>query len=284
MCSHYVAHVPDENGYVAYSETENNTWKTLYQRQIKVIQNRACDEYIHGLERLHLSENEIPQLMDVNKRLSEATGWNVAPVAAVIPFAEFFDLLAHKKFPAATFIRTPEDIDYLQEPDIFHEIFGHCPMLMHQVFADFCEQYGRLGVNATPKERVYLARIFWFTVEFGLIETAQGLRIYGAGILSSYGETRYALDSSEPERKPFEPLEILRTPYRIDLMQKIYYVIQNYRQIFKVMNSSIMPFIAEAMNMGLFEPTYEPRKTTTQTKKTDMNPSPQSHHSDSHPC
>jgi len=282
MCSQYVAHIPDDKGFVEYSDVENQTWETLYQRQIKVIENRACEEYIHGLERLHLSESEIPQLPDVNKRLQRETGWKVAPVAAVIPFAEFFQLLSERHFPAATFIRTPKDLDYLQEPDIFHEIFGHCPMLTHQVFADFCEQYGRLGVNATPKQRVYLARIFWFTVEFGLIETPLGMRIYGAGILSSYGETRYALESADVERKPFETMEILRTPYRIDLMQKIYFVIQNYRQIFKVMNSSILPIIEEAINLGLYEPTFEP-KSASQIHPNKMQSSNKKG-VESHPC
>ncbi|HFB66194.1 MAG TPA: phenylalanine 4-monooxygenase, partial [Aeromonadales bacterium] len=174
----------------------------------------------------------------------------------VIPFEEFFTLLANKKFPAATFIRTPEDIDYLQEPDIFHEIFGHCPLLTNPVFADFSEQYGKLGVKASKKERIYLARIFWFTVEFGLIETAKGLRIYGAGILSSKGESEYALESHVPERRPFDALTILRTPYRIDIFQTIYYVIQNFQDIFSVMNESIMPLLHEAMELGNFAPTY----------------------------
>lgn len=205
--ANYQAHIPDEHGFVNYSETENKTWQQLFDRQIRLIENRACDEYLYGMEQLNLPSDRVPQLPDVNKVLRKTTGWEVEAVAAVIPFEEFFTLLANKKFPAATFIRTPQDIDYLQEPDIFHEIFGHCPLLTNPVFADFSEQYGKLGLKASKKERIYLARIFWFTVEFGLIETTKGLRIYGAGILSSKGESEYALESHAPEEGPLMPLQ-----------------------------------------------------------------------------
>ncbi len=263
--AHYQAHIPDERGFVKYNETENKTWQQLYDRQMVLIENRACDEYLYGLEQLNLPADQIPQLPDVNRVLKKATGWEVEAVAAVIPFEEFFSLLANKKFPAATFIRTPQDIDYLQEPDIFHEIFGHCPLLTNPVFADFSEQYGKLGIKASKKERIYLARIFWFTVEFGLIETTKGLRIYGAGILSSKGESEYALESHIPERRPFDPSIILRTPYRIDIFQTIYYVIQNFQDIFSVMNETIMPLIHEAMQLGNFAPTYPLKNTATVT-------------------
>ncbi len=273
----YQAHIPDEQGFVDYSETENKTWQQLFDRQIGLIENRACDEYLYGMEQLNLPSDRIPQLPDVNKVLRKTTGWEVEAVAAVIPFEEFFTLLANKKFPAATFIRTPEDIDYLQEPDIFHEIFGHCPLLTNPVFADFSEQYGKLGVKASKKERIYLARIFWFTVEFGLIETAKGLRIYGAGILSSKGESEYALESHVPERRPFDAPTILRTPYRIDIFQTIYYVIQNFQDIFSVMNESIMPLLYEAMELGNFAPTY-PLKSKPDTVEIANS------ETKSHPC
>ena len=275
--ANYQAHIPDEQGFVDYSETENKTWQQLFDRQIRLIENRACDEYLQGMELLNLPSDRIPQLPDVNKVLRKTTGWEVEAVAAVIPFEEFFTLLANKKFPAATFIRTPEDIDYLQEPDIFHEIFGHCPLLTNPVFADFSEQYGKLGVKASKKERIYLARIFWFTVEFGLIETAKGLRIYGAGILSSKGESEYALESHVPERRPFDALTILRTPYRIDIFQTIYYVIQNFQDIFSVMNESIMPLLYEAMELGNFAPTY-PLKSKPDTVEIANS------ETKSHPC
>ncbi len=272
----YEARKPDAQGFVAYTDEENSVWEALYQRQMPLIESRACDDYLKGFERLALSRSSIPQLPDVNKVLQQTTGWSVAPVAAVIPFGEFFELLANKKFPAATFIRTHEDIDYLQEPDIFHEIFGHCPLLTNQTFADFSEAYGKLGIKATPRERIFLARIFWFTVEFGLIDSSQGLKVYGAGILSSKGECEYALDSDIPERRKFDAKTILRTPYRIDIFQTIYYVINQFKDIYDVMNNSIMPLIHEAMDLGNFAPTYPPKET----------PPPISNDNsiDSHPC
>ncbi|MCG8433731.1 MAG: phenylalanine 4-monooxygenase, partial [Gammaproteobacteria bacterium] len=202
--SKYMAKLPDENGIVDYTDEENETWAFLYDRQMQLIQGRACDEYTYGLEKLALPADRIPQLPEVNRVLRNATGWEVAAVPALIPFGEFFALLADKKFPAATFIRRKEEIDYLQEPDIFHEIYGHCPLFTDPVFADFSHNYGKLGLKASKEERVMLARVYWLTVEFGLIDTPRGLRIYGAGILSSKGETEYALDSDTPERRPFD--------------------------------------------------------------------------------
>ncbi|MBI2381826.1 MAG: phenylalanine 4-monooxygenase [Gammaproteobacteria bacterium] len=255
----YTARTPDVHGYVDYSAEENQTWAFLYERQMKLIADRACDEFLKGLEVLQLTPDRVPQLPDVNRNLSAATGWEVAAVPALIPFGAFFELLANRRFPAATFIRRPEHIDYLQEPDIFHEIFGHGPLLTDPVFADFCQAYGKLGLAASKPERVYLARLFWFTVEFGLIETAKGRRIYGAGILSSKGESVYALDSELPERRPFELMTALRTPYRIDIFQTVYYAIRDFRQIFEVMNADLLPAIAEAMVLGDFPPTYPPK-------------------------
>lgn len=266
----YVAHQPDARGLIDYSDTENDTWRFLYQRQWELIRNRACRAYREGLEILDLPENRVPQLPEVNCALRAATGWEVAAVPALIPFGTFFELLADRKFPAATFIRTPEDIDYLQEPDIFHEIFGHCPLLTDPTFADFVHEYGKLGLAASPKERVYLARIFWFTVEFGLIRESGEHRIYGAGILSSPGETVYSLEGAEPERKDFDVMTALRTPYRIDIFQRIYFVIDSFEQIYEQMNSSIMPRVREAMALGDFPPAYPPKDTIDGQSRTGM--------------
>ena len=208
----YIAREPDIHGFIDYSPEDNQTWEFLYKRQMDIIHGRACNEYIRGLEILGLSQNSVPQLPDVNKALRKATGWQVAAVPALIPFGKFFELLANKQFPAATFIRRKEEIDYLQEPDIFHEIYGHCPLLTDPVFANFVHNYGKLGLEATKQERIYLARIFWFTVEFGLIQQAAGLKVYGAGILSSKGETVYSLESNSPQRKNFDLMTALRTP------------------------------------------------------------------------
>jgi phenylalanine-4-hydroxylase len=261
--SKYVSRPPGPDGRVDYDATEDATWAHLYERQMALLPGRACDAYMRGHQILDLPPDRVPQLPDVNDKLRACTGWEVAAVPALIGFKEFFELLADRKFPAATFIRRPEDMDYLPEPDIFHEIFGHCPLLTDPVFADFSHRYGQLGVNATREERVLLARIFWFTVEFGLIQQDDGLRIYGAGILSSPGETVYSLDTegegANSERAPFDPEVVLRTPYRIDIYQSVYFVIQDFRQIFEVMDESILPRIAAAKAAGDLPPKFPPK-------------------------
>lgn len=255
----YVSKKPDINGFVNYTKEENDTWKILINEQLPIVKKYACDDFLKGLEILQFSKKNIPQLPDVNKKLYETTGWKVEPVAALIGFEKFFRLLAECKFPAATFIRTKEELHYLQEPDIFHELFGHCPMLTNQVYADFMQKYGELGVNASDKDRVMLARFYWFTVEFGLINTASGLKAYGGGILSSIKETPYSIDSNIPKRKSFDVLEIFRTPYRIDILQTVYYIINSYKQVYDVLNQDIFSIISEARRLGMLEPTFPPK-------------------------
>lgn len=257
--SSYVAKPVDENGYVNYSDEENAVWNTLYTRQKPLLTNRACNEYSSGLDLLNLPTDRIPQCPDVSKILRQETGWALEPVAALIPFDTFFNLLANKKFPAATFIRRRDELDYLQEPDMFHEVFGHCPLLTNQAYADFTYTYGKLGQKADHKDRVMLAKLYWFTIEFGLINTADGLRIYGGGILSSIGETPYSLESDKAIRKPFDVLEILRTPYRIDIMQPVYYVIDSFDVLFNVIEMDLLGLIQEARALGMHEPMYEPK-------------------------
>jgi phenylalanine-4-hydroxylase len=252
----YVAKSVDANGNAEYTEEENATWHELIKRQLPVVQNRACDEYIHGLELLNLPMNRIPQCSEVSAVLQEATGWVLEPVPALIPFDRFFYLLANRRFPAATFIRTKEELDYLQEPDIFHEVFGHCPLLTNQAYADFTHTYGKLGLNASHKDRVMLARLYWFTIEFGLINTKQGNRIYGGGILSSYNETQYCLESDVPQRIPFDPIEALRTPYRIDIMQPIYFVLNNFDTLYHLIDMDLFKLIEQANSLGEYPPTY----------------------------
>nr|MBP9721520.1 phenylalanine 4-monooxygenase [Gammaproteobacteria bacterium] len=249
----YIAKKAGDNGYIAYTETEHATWQTLITRQLPVIEKRACQEFLDGLNILNFSQNQVPQLKDVNKNLKKATGWEVAAVPALISFDKFFDLLANCKFPAATFIRVPEELDYLKEPDIFHELFGHCPMLTNQIYADFTEHFGKLGVGASPKVQKFLARLYWFTIEFGLINTYNDLKIYGGGILSSIGETIYSLDSKIPERKPFDLLTALRTPYRIDIYQSIYFVINKFEDLFNIMNTNLIDMVHEAIQLGEFK-------------------------------
>ncbi len=257
--SKYVSREPNENGFINWSESENNRWKRLYDRQMKLLEGRACKQYMHGVELLGMSNSEIPQLKDIDKVLLETTGWQTAGVPALINFTEFFTLLANKKFPVATFIRSEEEFDYLQEPDIFHEIFGHCPLLTNPAFAHFTHTYGKLGLAANKEDRVFLARLYWFTVEFGLLKTPEGLRIYGGGILSSPGETIHALDSEEPLRMPLDPLEAMRTPYRIDIMQPIYYVLQQADDLDTMADMDLMAMVDKAKKLGLYAPKFAPK-------------------------
>lgn len=257
--SKYVSHPSDAEGFIAWSEEENAIWADLYARQIAIIQNRACDQFMRGLELLNLPKDKVPQLNDINRVLLAQTGWQVSEVPALIPFEEFFRLLANKQFPVATFIRTREDFDYLQEPDIFHEIFGHCPLLTNSAFANFTHIYGKLGYAASKEDRVFLARLYWFTVEFGLLNTDQGTRIYGGGILSSPGETVYALESDKPERKTFDPIEVLRTPYRIDIMQPVYYVLKQADDLDALADQDLMGMVEQAKALGLHAPKFPPK-------------------------
>jgi phenylalanine-4-hydroxylase len=259
MATKYISHTPDANGVIDYSPEENHIWQRLYERQVTNMPGRACDAYMQGLDALNMSKDSIPQLGDIDKVLQQATGWKTAAVPALIPFGRFFELLANKEFPVATFIRTEEEFDYLQEPDIFHEIFGHCPLLTNPAFAHFSHMYGKLGLAATKEERIFLARLYWFTIEFGLVQgKGEPLNIYGGGILSSPGETLYAL-SDAPERKPFDLLEVLRTPYRIDIMQPIYYVIESVDYLDEIANMDIMAHVAKAQELGLLPAKFEPK-------------------------
>lgn len=256
----YEAKVPDEHGVIHYTDEEHAVWKDLYARQIEIIKNRVCEPFFDGLKALNLPTDRIPQPLDVSEVLFERTGWRVAPVPALINFDRFFKLLSEKKFPAASFIRTREQMDYLQEPDIFHEIFGHTAMLTHPAFANFTEAYGRAGMQASKEDRVLLARLYWFTVEFGLLNTQDGVRIYGGGIASSPGETVYALESDEPIRRPFDPIDALRTPYRIDIYQTVYYVLDSMHDLFELAEQDLLMLIRKARALGQFEPTYPPQQ------------------------
>ena len=252
----YVARPVDETGVAHYTADENEVWHDLITRQLAVVQNRACDEYIHGLQLLDLPSDHIPQCKEVSRALQQATGWTLEPVPALIPFERFFHLLADRRFPAATFIRRRDELDYLQEPDIFHEVFGHCPLLTNSAYADFTHTYGKLGLNASKEDRVLLARLYWFTIEFGLIKGDGGLRAYGGGILSSKNETVYCLESAVPERKPFDVLDALRTPYRIDIMQPIYFVINHFDVLYELIDMDLIGLIRESRKLGEYAPAY----------------------------
>ncbi len=257
--SQYVSHQPDEDGFIQWSDEENSIWHDLITRQLTCMPGNACDEYLAGLDALQLPLDRVPQLEEVSAVLRQHTGWECAAVPALISFDKFFELLANRRFPVATFIRSREEFDYLQEPDIFHEIFGHCPLLTHPAFADFTHKYGQLGLAANKEDRVYLARLYWFTVEFGLLNTPQGLRIYGGGVLSSPGETQYAMHSDEAIRQDMDVLEALRTPYRIDIMQPIYYCLKQVDDLFDIGKLDIMSLVQTAKKMGLKAPLFAPK-------------------------
>jgi phenylalanine-4-hydroxylase len=256
----YVSKSFNDQGIIEYDDIENKTWNTLINRQIKAIENRACPEYIEGIAKLQFEMDRIPQIRDLNKRLGAFMGWGVAPVQAVIKADEFFSLLANKKFPMATFIRIPEELDYLQEPDVFHEIFGHCPLLTHKAYATFVHEYGKLAHAAPKNLRKILFRLFWFTVEFGILKPDENFKAYGSGILSSPKETIYSVESNIPERKAFDPLVAMRTPFRIDIIQPIYFYLKSLDDLYKILDYDLIKLATQARELGDFPPSFEPHE------------------------
>lgn len=259
--SRYTSRNADANGIIHYSDEEHGVWAELMARQLPMLPNRVCDEYCDALALMAFPEDRIPQLHEVSATLKAHTGWSVAPVPALINFTAFFELLANRQFPAATFIRRREDMAYLQEPDIFHEIFGHTPLLTDYRFAAFTEAYGKAGLAADKRDHAMLARLFWFTVEFGLVNTMDGLRSYGAGLVSSPGELNYSLDSDVPDRRPFEPIDALRTPYRIDIYQTVYFVIDSFDTLFDLAQDDLGAMVREARRLGMHAPTFPVRES-----------------------
>jgi phenylalanine-4-hydroxylase len=182
------------------------------------------------------------------------------PVPALIQPEILFSLLSKKKFPAANFIRIPEEIDYIEEPDVFHELFGHCPLLTNAPYAEFMHQYGKLALSADKKIQMRLFRLFWFTIEFGLIKEDNQYKAYGGGILSSKSEIIYSVESDIPERTPLNPLEAFRTPFRIDILQPIYFVIESFEDLFKLIDKRPVELAALSMTMPDFPAKFEKRK------------------------
>jgi phenylalanine-4-hydroxylase len=219
-------------GFDAYSDAEHQIWVALYDRQAQILPGRACDAFLHGLEALDLHGAGIPDFRRLNERLSALTGWRIVAVPGLVPDAVFFDHLAHRRFPAGNFIRRPDQFDYLEEPDVFHDVFGHVPLLTDPAFADYMQAYGEGGLRALRLGRLHnLARLYWYTVEFGLLETPAGPRIYGAGIVSSRTESIFALESASPHRIGFDLERVMRTLYRIDDFQQIYFVVPSLQEL-----------------------------------------------------
>jgi phenylalanine-4-hydroxylase len=221
-----------DQGWSRYTADEHRVWVTLHERQTAILEDRACDSFLRGLEALDLHRAGIPEFDRLNTDLARLTGWTVVAVPGLVPDAVFFEHLANRRFPAGRFIRSPEQLDYLQEPDVFHDVFGHVPMLTDPVFADYMQAYGRGGLRALGRGQLHnLARLYWYTVEFGLVETPAGLRIYGAGIVSSAAETVYAVESPKPLRLGFDLTRVMRTPYRIDDFQEVYFAVPSLRAL-----------------------------------------------------
>jgi phenylalanine-4-hydroxylase len=221
-----------DQDWAGYGDAEHRVWMTLYERQTALLPGRACDPFLKGLEALDLHRSGIPDFARINVELGRLTGWSVVAVPGLVPDEVFFDHLANRRFPAGQFIRKPQELDYLQEPDIFHDVFGHVPMLTDPVFADYMQAYGRGGLRAMQRGQLAnLARLYWYTVEFGLLRTPQGARIYGAGIVSSWAESIFALDDPSPNRLGFDLERVMRTPYRIDDFQQVYFVIPSLQAL-----------------------------------------------------
>ena len=245
----YVPARPDwtiDQDWDAYTPQEHATWQTLYARQARLLPGRAAQAYIEGLKTLPIAADTIPDFRKLSDALMARTGWQIVAVPGMVPNDVFFDHLANRRFPAGQFIRKAHELDYLQEPDVFHDVFGHVPMLMNPVMADFMQAYGEGGKRA---ERLgvldRLARLYWYTVEFGLVEEAGAVRVYGAGILSSFSETRFALESPSPNRIGFDLRRVMRTLYRIDEFQESYFVLPSFDSLLDFASTDFAPVYDE---------------------------------------
>lgn len=221
-----------EQAWDGYTAQDHDTYRRLYERQAALLPGRACDAFVAALPSLG-AHDRIPRFDAINERLHRATRWEIVAVPGLIPELAFFTLLANRKFPVTDWIRTPAEFDYIAEPDVFHDLFGHVPLLFDPTMADYMQQYGQGGLKAHGLDACeLLARLYWYTVEFGLIRQADGLRVYGAGILSSPGEVQYAVESAEPRRLPLDIERVMRTRYKIDTFQQTYFVIDSLQELF----------------------------------------------------
>ena len=230
-----------------YSASDHEVWRQLYERQRKLLVGRACDEFLAAQDAMGMSPDRIPKFADMDAALREATGWTLVGVEGLLPELDFFDHLANRRFPVTWWIRRPDQVDYIEEPDLFHDLFGHVPLLMNPLFADYMAAYGRGGVKAHaigPEALQHLTRLYWYTVEFGLIRQHDGLRIYGSGIVSSKGESIHCLESDAPNRIGFDLERIMRTRYRIDTFQKTYFVIDSFEQLIEATRPDFTPIYA----------------------------------------
>lgn len=231
----------DQN-WESYSDEHHAIWRELFDRQAALLPGRVVPEFLQGLDFLSVAADGIPDFARLNELLVKATGWKIVAVPGLVPDEVFFDHLANRRFPATHWIRDRAQLDYLEEPDLFHDVFGHVPLLANPVFADYMQAYGKGGLRASGKGALqYLARLYWYSVEFGLIQTPEGMRIYGAGIVSSKSESIFALESQSPNRVGFDLERVMSTRYRIDDFQETYFVIKSFRHLFDATAQDFAP-------------------------------------------
>ena len=233
-----------EQQWESYTEDEHALYRRLFERQSKLVPRYACPEWIDAIAGLDAS-GEIPRFDDVSKKLRKATGWEIVAVPGLIPDDAFFTHLANRRFPVTVWLRKPEEFDYIVEPDVFHDFFGHVPLLFDRTYADHLYEYGKGGLKAMRLDAVkFLARLYWFTIEFGLMRTSQGVRAYGAGLLSSGGELAYCVEDRRPQRLPFDLERIMRTGYQIDRYQEKYFVIDSFEHLMRETAPDFTPIYA----------------------------------------
>lgn len=244
-----------EQKWENYNQSEHDIWLRLYDRQYEILRSRACKPFLDGLDALDLHGRGIPDFRQLNQALKPLTGWEVVAVPGLVPDIEFFDLLANRKFPAGRFIRKPSEFDYIEAPDIFHDVYGHVPLLTNHVFADYMQAYGKGGQRAYGNfDLKQLARLYWYSVEFGLIRENGAMKIYGAGILSSPAESVFALESSSPNRVEFDLTRLMRTNYKIDDFQDIYFVIDDFEELFQATLQDFEPIYRSLKSANAFSP------------------------------
>jgi phenylalanine-4-hydroxylase len=238
-----------------YTAGEHLVWKTLYERQARMLEGRACDEFLAGMRALSIAPHEIPDFRRLSDVLMKHCGWQVVAVPGLVPDEVFFEHLANRRFPAGQFIRSAEQLDYVKEPDVFHDVFGHVPLLMNPIIADYIQAYGLGCLRAKERGMLdLLARVYWYTVEFGLVEQKDGLRLYGAGIVSSYAESVFALDAESPNRVRFRLPRVMQTAYRIDDFQETYFVIRNFDELLQLAQTDFEPLYAQVCGLTALQP------------------------------
>jgi len=244
-----------DQAWVTYSAQDHAVWRTLFERQTLLLPGRACDAFLEGMRRLPIGADAIPDFRALSEVLMAQTGWQLVAVPGLVPDDVFFDHLAHRRFPAGNFIRAPHQLDYLEEPDVFHDVFGHVPMLMNPVLADFVQAYGIGGLRAQQLGVLHhLARVYWYTVEFGLVRQAEGLRIYGSGIASSMTESVFALDDPSPNHISFDLERVMRTRYRIDDFQESYFVLDKLDDLLALARIDFAPVYERVARLADMQP------------------------------